>query len=121
MLSPGSLFHRRDKSDSSSTSVATAAAQVRMASREAEKKAGQMSSPVTSKNNRDPKKHVTSHKESRSPSSTAEAATKRSAPKEDCEVPKKKSKGFVTVKMFIIYTGLFTVKYTGNFCVIIQV
>ena len=100
-LSPGSLVHRRDKSDSSSTSVATAAAQARMASREAEKEAaGHVSSPVTSKNShstKDTKKHTTTNNEPRSPSTATsrkdDAASKRSAPNVDSEVPKKKSKG----------------------------
>ena len=100
-LSPGSLFHRRDKSDSNSTSVATAAAQARMASREAEKEvAAHMGSPVASKHShstRDTKKHTTANADSRSPSITAshkeDVASKRSAPNEDSEIPKKKPKG----------------------------
>ena len=50
-LSPGSLFHQRDNTDSGNTAVATAAAQARMASQEAEKEAAtHMSSPVACKN-----------------------------------------------------------------------
>ena len=104
-LSPGSLFHRKDKSDSSSTLVATAAAQARMASREAEKEAAaHVSSPVTGKHShstRDTKKHTTTNSESRSPSIAAshkeDAVSKRSAPNEDSEIPKKKSKGMNTI------------------------
>ena len=100
-LSPGSLFHRKDKPDSSSTSVATAAAQARMASREAEKEAAAHMSPsVTSKHSpstKDSKKHTTTSNESRLPSSDIShkenAVSKRSAPIEDSEVPKKKPKG----------------------------
>jgi len=104
-LSPGSLFHRRDKTDSGSTSVVTAAAQARMASREAEKEAAHMSSPVTSKNSqstaRDAKKHTTTNDESWLPSPTSrkeEVASKRNPPTEDSEIPKKKSKGSVIVQ-----------------------
>lgn len=102
-LSPGSLFHQRDKSDSGSTSVATAAAQARMASREAEKEAAttKTSSPVTSKNNqstRDSKKYTTNNA-SRSPSVTTshkeETVSKRSAPIQDSEIPKKRAKGLL--------------------------
>ena len=100
-LSPGSLFHRKDKPDSGNTSVATAAAQARMASREAEKEAAvHMSPPVTSKRSpstRDSKKQMTTSNDSRLPSSDTShkenAVIKRSAPIEDSKVPKKKPKG----------------------------
>ena len=98
MLSPGSFFHRRDKSDSGGTPVATAAAQARMASREAEKEAAvHVTSPARNKNNqsnKDTKKHVTTSNEPRASSKTKEeVASKRSALNEDSEVPKKKAKG----------------------------
>ena len=101
-MSPGSLFHRRDKPDSENVSVSTAAAQARMASREAEKEAvtPHISPPVTSKHSpstRDSKKHTTTCSESQLPSLDVshkeDMANKRSAPIEDSEVPKKKPKG----------------------------
>ena len=99
-LSPGSFFQRRDKSDSGGTLVATAAAQARMASREAEKEAVvHVTSPAKSKNsqsNKDTKKHLTTSNETRASSRTKEElSSKRSAPKEDSEVPKKKTKGII--------------------------
>ena len=88
-------------------SVVTAAAQARMASREAEKEAvaTHMSPPATNKkigqSTRDTKKYTTTSSESRSPSVTTshkeDMTSKRSAPKEDSEIPKKKPKGLVEI------------------------
>jgi len=89
-LTPGSLFQRRDKAESTgASSVATAAAQARMASREAEKEA-QMTAPVSHSSSKNSKRHHTGSSDS---SSKEEAAAKRSVYSEDSEVPKKKQKG----------------------------
>ena len=73
-----------------------------MASRAAEKEAGHMTSPATSKISqsvKESKRHTTANDESRLPSSTTshkeEVTSKRSAPVEDSVVPKKKPKGLV--------------------------
>jgi len=60
-LTPGSLFQQRDKAESTSTSsVATAVAQARMAS-EVAKKEAQMTTPVLhSSSSKESKKHHTS-------------------------------------------------------------